>query len=265
MKIGVLGGNGYIGSYLVQSLRILGETVAVTRQQVDLLDAGATQQYLRREKFDVVIGAAKHPEYELAPRPDIASHNLNLFTNVLAAHHEFGRYINLGSGAEFDRTRTALEPAETAIWHRRPLDGYGLSRNTISRICSTMPNFYTVRLWGILHGSEPGYKLFRRLRNGQPELVLRDCFFDYMDMQDLSRVIEYFCCTESPRYQDVNAVYANKFLLSDLAEIFTRVHGIKTRISVEPVRAPDYTGSGLRLAGLNLHLRGLLAGMEEYQ
>lgn len=263
-KIGVLGGGGFVGRYLVQHLA--GNVIPVTRREVNLLDANATYDYLAEQQFDVVIGAAKHPEYPLADRTDIASTNLNLFTNVYAARGLYGRYINLGSGAEFDRRYNITNRTEQHLFMSMPLDGYGLSRNTISRICLSEEefDFYTVRLFGVLHGSEQAHKLFRKLRNNIEHIYMKDSYFDYMSLDDIKTVIQYFVDADVPKYRDVNAVYENKLLLSEQVNRFKEIHGLTTSIHIDGPTV-DYTGDGGKLKDLNLQLTGLEQGMKNYE
>jgi len=259
-KIAVLGGRGYIGSYLAKHLR--GRVTAVTRDIVDLQDADATYEYLRQEKFDVVIGAAKHPEYPLEPRPDIAITNLALFDAAWRARAHFGTYINLGSGAEFDRRAQISLRREDDLYNYFPVDGYGLSRNIISRVCAKEPNFRTVRLFGVLHHTEPDFKLFKQLIS-RPEITVRSCYFDYMTLSDVCAIVQYFVDTPAPKYRDVNAVYDQHYLLHEQLQMFKEMHGLETVIHIgEP--GLDYSGDGTRVTDLELNLTGLEQGMKDY-
>lgn len=270
MKIAVLGGAGYIGSYLVQRLQQRAQVTAVTRAQVDLLDRDAVKQYLAQHNFDVVIGAAKHASWELADRPDIASHNLTMFTNIVAARDYFGSYINLGSGAEFDRTLNMDRVQEQDLFNHQPLDGYGLSRNIISRLCQALPNFYTIRLWGIFGAAEPSTRLFNLVRGLQSvgELTIKDCLFDYISMTDLGTLVEYYCINydKDVPYKDINAVYVDKFKLTDQLQMMADIHGLKSNWKIAEQAGLDYTGSGARLDSMDLDLQGLkLSLLKEYQ
>lgn len=260
-KIGVLGGRGFVGRYLAANLQ--GNVVAVTRQEVDLMNADAAYDYLKKEKFDIVIGAAKHPEYPLADRTDIASANLTLFTNVYAARDHYGRYINLGSGAEFDRRYNITNATEESLTRCLPVDGYGLSRNTISRICLSESEFYTVRLFGVLHNTEQPHKLFRKLRNNADHIYIKDSMFDYMTLSDICAVIQYYCDSNRPEHRDINAVYGDHSTLHAQMEVFKQLHGLTTKIHIDGPGL-DYTGCGDKLLDLNLNLTGLMQGMKEY-
>ena len=263
-KIGVLGGNGYIGKYLSENLT--GNVVSVTRKDVDLLDTQAIFRYLEKQQFDVIIGSAKHAEYPLADRTDIASTNLALFTNVYAARGHYGRYINLGSGAEYDRRYDISLVKEDDLTKFFPMDGYGLSRNTISRICQSNAEFefYTVRLFGVLHYTEPPAKLFRKLFSNPTRLQLRDSVFDYISMQDICTLIQYYCDADAPKYQDINAVYFDHSTLYTQVQTFKEIHGLNTAIHIVS-EGLDYYGCGKKLKDLNLKLAGLEQSMKEYR
>jgi nucleoside-diphosphate-sugar epimerase len=261
-KIGVLGGSGYVGKYLCENLD--GNIVSVTRKEVDLLDARATFDYLSNQQFDVVIGSAKHPEYPLADRTDIASTNLNIFTNVYAARTMYGRFINLGSGAEFDRRSNISIVSEDSLTKSFPVDGYGLSRNTISRICRSEKEFYTIRIFGVLHYTEQPYKLFRKLRNDPTAMYIKDSIFDYISMSDLCVLTQHYCDVDYPKYRDINAVYAEHATLYAQTQRFKNIHGLKTHIHIDGP-ALDYSGCGEKLKDLNLKLTGLDQGMRDYR
>ncbi len=266
MKVAVLGGAGYIGKYLVDYLQPRADVTAVTRAQVDLLDRNSLGQYLSKHEFDVVIGAAKHPSWELAARPDIASHNLTMFTNVVAARPYFGRYINLGSGAEFDRTLNMTDTDEDTILERRPEDGYGLSRNIISRLCRSFPSFYTVRLWGVFGGNETPNKLFKLVQHNQIQLTIKDCLFDYISIQDLARIVEQCALsTHHLEHKDINAVYTKKLKITEQLQMFCDLHGLRPNWTVADSAGLDYIGSRARLAKLNRYRQGLESGMKAFQ
>ena len=261
-KIGVLGGSGYIGKYLSENLN--GNVVSVTRKDVDLLDTRATFQYLEKQQFDVVIGGAKHPEYPIDARPDIASTNLTIFTNVHAARSEYGRYINLGSGAEFDRRYDISKVVEDDLIKFFPMDGYGLSRNIISRMCLNEKDFYTLRIFGILHHTEQSLKLFRKLFSNPLRMQLKDSVFDYISMQDFCTLTQYYCDVDTPKYQDINAVYFDHTTLYTQVQTFKEIHGLNTAIHIIG-GGLDYYGCGKKLKDLNLKLAGLEQSMKEYR
>ena len=58
MKIGVLGANGFVGSNIVLYLARYHNVVPITRATVDLLDPYKLPDYLKEQKFDVIINAA---------------------------------------------------------------------------------------------------------------------------------------------------------------------------------------------------------------
>lgn len=103
MKIAILGANGFVGSNLSRYFSLDHEVVNVVRSTVDLIDPVDTRQFLEINNFDVIINAAA------IMRDDIAltdtRNNLGIFMNLYNNSELFGKLINLGSGAEFDKTK----------------------------------------------------------------------------------------------------------------------------------------------------------------
>ncbi|NBP59247.1 NAD-dependent epimerase/dehydratase family protein, partial [bacterium] len=99
MKIAVLGARGFVGSSLVKYLSNKHKVVPVLRTTIDLLDYHQVFDFLKKEKFDVIINAAAvmtDPNSFADTR-----NNLGIFMNFFNSPGMFKKFINLGSGAEF--------------------------------------------------------------------------------------------------------------------------------------------------------------------
>ena len=55
MKVAVLGSNGFMGRYF---LSVHDDWHGITRHDVDLMDQGAVELFLKRSNFDVIIHCA---------------------------------------------------------------------------------------------------------------------------------------------------------------------------------------------------------------
>lgn len=66
MKILITGGTGQVGFELQRSMQLHGECLAPTRQELDLHDASAVDQYLDQYQPDLIINAAAYTAVDLA-------------------------------------------------------------------------------------------------------------------------------------------------------------------------------------------------------
>lgn len=265
MKIAVLGARGFLGSYLVEHLGRHNTVIPVTRETVDLTDYGAVDSWLRQHRPDVVVncaisgGGQAVDDINYTDVQRDLSVFLNFYNNPVVK-----RYINIGSGAEFDRRKSILGATEQEILHNRPLESYGFVKNTIARLVLDKPNFYTVRLFGCFDSSEPSNRLFKKFLT-QRQITIQDKFFDYVSAADFALVVEHYCCESTPRYKDINCVYSSKTLLSQIVNTFDEIHNLGGQ-TVTSITLSDkhYTGNGEKLKSLNLPLAGLVQGIKNY-
>ena len=139
MKIAVLGARGFVGSSLTKFLSNNHEVTAVTRDTIDLLDPIAVRQFLENQKFDVVINAA-------AVMTDTAAlhdtrNNLGIYMNFFNNSSLFDKFVNLASGAEYDRSMDINSVTEDFIFRRLPQDSYGFGQNVQSRLSFSKERF----------------------------------------------------------------------------------------------------------------------------
>jgi GDP-L-fucose synthase len=189
--------------------------------------------------------------------------NINIFLNLYLLKDHFGKLLNLGSGAEFDRSKSIDNALEKDIITIKPKDHYGLSKNIISNICLSTDNFYTLRLFGCVHHTEGGNKLFKKISKTKEEIIIDDRYFDYISMEDLYPIVKYFI-EETPKIKDINLVYSQKFLLSELANKFVKIHNLRANILYKQ-SSLNYTGSSLLIDSLNLPLSGIDITLERYK
>lgn len=259
LKVILLGANGYVGRYLTSVF----DVIPITRKECDLTDRLSVKKLLSTHKPDVVLNCAANLNLDLQPFNQ--SHfidNMNIFLNLYSFRDNFGKLINFGSGAEFDRSKHINNALEKDIRIIKPKDHYGLSKNLISNICLDTPNFYTLRLFGCLHHSEPNHKLFKRLLTSDEVFTIDDKYFDYIWMEDLYTIVDYFI-NETPRFQDVNLVYEKKYLLSELIEKFIAIHSLDVEV-IYKAGGLNYTGSSSLIQSFNLPLIGIDAALEKY-
>jgi nucleoside-diphosphate-sugar epimerase len=263
MKIAIVGSNGFVGRSLGSFLSNDYNVYPITSQSINLLDSKQTQDFLQKHKFDVIINAA-------ARMSDPASindtyNNLGLFMNLYNNRNWFGKMINLASGAEFDRSIDINNVTEEEIFNRMPNDSYGFGQNVKSRLCYDTKNFYTLRIFNCFGSGELSSRLFPKFLSCTDTFTItNDRYFDFFSIQDLCTVVEHFATASSIPYKDINCVYQNKLLISETILKFAEIKNITTPIEITSSIDKNYTGSGQKLAKLNIKLDGLENGFKNY-
>ena len=261
MKIAVLGARGFLGSYLWNYLVDKNyEVIPVTRDNVNLNDYWAVDQWLCQYQPDVVIncaisgGGIKVNDINYGD----VQQNLGVFLNFYN-NPQVRKYINIGSGAEFDRNRNIINCYEEDIKSMTPIDSYGYSKNIISRMCLGKSNFYTLRLFGCFDQSEPDIRLFKRFL-ADKQLPIDDKYFDFISAADFAKIVEFYC-DRNVLPKDINCVYTQKRLLSEMLQLLDP----SVTINVTGSRGLSYTGSGIKLNKLGVDLDGLEKGIKSYE
>jgi len=261
MKIVIVGAGGFIGSNLNKFFSINHSTYPIYKGDLNLLDEREVKDYLAGVKPDVVINAysAGGKERVNDTSLDIMSTNLIMFDNFRKNKHLFKRYINIGSGAEFNKEGMCHEED---ILTSIPTTAYGLSKNLISRMCLQEPNFYTLRLFGCFGIDEPPFRLFTKYLRGEGEFIIDDKYFDNISITDFVHIMREFVIHD-PIHKDVNCVYQQKLLISQQLEMLGDITGY-----VRPIvstRGRDYIGSGSRLKSLDIRLQTITSRMSVYK
>jgi UDP-glucose 4-epimerase len=261
----LLGGTGLVGGYLSQALSDHCNVYAPTRQQLNLQDTHSVLQLFNQKDFDIVINCAGSTNSDMVNYdPEVTNTNLGIFANLYAARNRFGRLINFGSGAEFDRRMNITSAREEDIFIRQPVDHYGQSKNFSARLCFDTENFYTLRLFGVFGPSEPSRRLLKRIIAKEPTEV-EDKYFDYYYIEDILPVVLYYI-NNTPKFKDLNLVYPEKTLLSYFVKQFCDIHKLNSdHITISTTTRLNYTGSSVRIEELNLPLLGVKEGLRRYQ
>ena len=264
MRIAILGARGFLGGYLTEFLSHNHHVIPVYRDTVDLENFIAVDNWLVENKPDVVVNCAisgggknvNDINYSDVQR------NLNMFLSFYNSSRNF-KYINIGSGAEFDRSKNITSACEYEIFDHTPMDSYGFSKNVIAKAVLKRDNFYTLRLFGCFDASEPDIRVFKKFKNNR-KITIEDKYFDMISAEDFGRIVEFFC-KNSPAVKDVNCVYPTKLLLSDQLKIFAKIHVPDAVIDSHFVRDRNYTGYGSTLHDLNIPLLGLEESIRRYE
>ena len=200
-RVCVLGAAGFVGKNLLRDTNWTG----VTRQELDLTDPEAVKEYFKNHEYDVVIHCAVIGGSRLRPDDgEVFYKNLLMFENVVVAFR--GKIIYFSSGA--------------ALRGNPPSDPYGMSKWLIDRRIETLPNAYSLRIWGCYGPGEPSTRFSAVCKKEGHVVIDKDRYFDFIDVEDVRKIVrEYVSCKwEMPK--DCNLVYPEKLLLSQWAEKF---------------------------------------------
>jgi GDP-L-fucose synthase len=268
MKYVVLGANGFVGKHLVSHLSKkkdswdnYNQVIPVTRESFDLLDPLQCKKFIveesRRGNIDVVIDCA----VSFTDKNNFADtlNTLGIFMNFYQLSYHYNMFINLGSGAELDRS-TNIEPSlKKEVVDVLPHDSYGFASNIKTRLCLEKNNFKTVRIFNCFGEGEKPTRLFPQLMKAGDEFVVYDNrYFDYICIQDLCTVVEY-----TARFDwDVtlfDAVYTRKYTIADVAAMFCKIHKPDTKVVVSSIGQNNYIGDGY---WVNKHFQVPLKGLE---
>jgi GDP-L-fucose synthase len=267
MRILLTGGTGFIGRYLKQHLKH--DVIAPASKEINLLDLNSVTEFLKSQQFDAVVHCAVvGRESVYAVDPTIEENNLRMFYNLAVNREHYGKFINFGSGAEFDIDTDICEAPEEEIWTRNPKHSYGRSKNAIAKFAQTIPNFYNLRIFGCFDSSENDNRLLKlfakKCQLNEPLLIPKDRLFDMVSAQDLLTVVEAVLAKQI-HDNNLNVVYNKKYHLSEIVKMFAQLHNLDSKlIQVSGHDSKSYTGNGTRLNQYQLPLLGLEQSLKIY-
>ena len=201
-RVCVLGAAGFVGKNLLRDTNWTG----VTRQELDLTDPEAVKDYFKKHEYDVVIHCAVVGGSRLRPDDgEVFYKNLLMFENVVVAFK--GKLIYFSSGA--------------ALRGNPPSDPYGMSKWLIDRRIETLPNAYSLRIWGCYGPGEPSTRFSAVCKKEGHVVINKDRYFDFIDIEDVRKIVwEYVRIENTRKDKEYDLVYPEKLLLSQWAEKF---------------------------------------------
>lgn len=266
MKIFLTGGNGFIGRYLKKNL--CHEIIAPSSSELNLLDTYTVIRFLQENQFDAVIHCAvcgRNNVYDIDE--SIAANNLQMFYNLSLGRNDYDKFINFGSGAEFGLDHDVDLAYEDSIHFINPKESYGFSKNLITRCCLKTPNFFNLRIFACFDPSESPNRFFTKFKNtveeGKKFIIDQDRYIDFFSLEDVTIVVEE-ALKGNITHQDLNLVYQDKFMTSELLDKYCRLKNIDPSFIVVAGYGKNYTGDGARLASYDLALAGLTATFARY-
>lgn len=240
-KIFITGATGFIGRNLKEYFQARDyDLYCPTHQELDLLDSQAVYEYITNQRFDVIM----HCAVTLLS----VEQNLKMYFNIERCSQSFGKMLSVGSGAEYDLNNYIPKMKEEYFGKHIPVDIYGFSKYVIAKnIEDRHRNIYNLRVFGIYGKYEDYGRRFIsnnicRVLSGLNLSINRNMFFDYLYIDDFSRIVELFINQDAAK-RSYNICTGKSVNLLTLAKIIKQIDGRDLAINIkEEGLSPEYTG-----------------------
>ena len=272
-KILITGGSGFIAKSLYEDFSnhyfspVENNVVSLSRYELDLMDDKDVVEYLKKEKFDVVIHTANYdaiPTFTDKDPLHVLENNLRMFFNIAVCKDYFGKMIFFGSGAEAGRNSWKPRMNEGYIESNIPPDQYGFSKWIMNRFAwnqdamgaGAVKNIYNLRLFGAF-GKFDDWR-YRFIPNacckavlGMPITIKKDILFDYLYIDDLIKMVKWII-EGNPKKNSYNACTGKVHSYTQLAEKVVEMSGKDLEIKVLDSRIEQrFTFRGSEYSGDN--------------
>jgi len=213
MKVCVLGSAGFIGKNILSGT----DWIGVTRYDLDLLKQDEVEEYFKRHKYDVVIHCAASIDQS---SQNTTYNNILMFENVVRAFK--GKLLYFSSGA--------------ALRGNPPKDPYGLSKWIIDQRIKTLPNVYSLHVWGCYGPGELPTRFSAVCKRNGHVVIDKDRYFDFVSIETVREVVQHYVTSKKKLVKYCNLVEhpkSRKMLLSEWAQFFGATYEIRDTSSLD--------------------------------
>lgn len=245
------GASGFIGRSLKEGWTRPDTVLATSSRELDLTDAAAVEAYVREHRIDVIVHCANTRPTEPDPYR-VLDTNLRIFYNLCRCARYVDKLLYFGSGAEYGRYELPPLVREEQFGLVVPRDPYGFAKYIMHEAAGRSGNIYDLCLFGVYGKHELWQRRFissniLRALHGQPLSIRQDARFDYLYMDDLCRIVEWFI-EQKPEHHHYNVCTGTSVALSDIAEEIRRQIDPSLPIAVEKLGwQTEYSGDNARL------------------
>lgn len=250
-RILITGGSGFVGRNLREALAGRYEIFAPSHRELELLDYAALERYVLGHGIQVIIHAAIHvPMFNGAEKEFF--NDMQMFANMEKISHRVEKLLYFGSGAEFDKRFDISMVREEDFGKSIPTTEYGLAKYSMNLLARRSENIYNLRLFGIFGKYELWHIKFLsglccKALFDLPLTVRRDCYFDFLSIEDLPAIICWFI-ENTPDHHDYNIAHGTQYKLTELAAMVRKVSGKDLPITLlSEERNVDYSADNSRL------------------
>jgi len=199
IKILITGASGFIGKNLKEYLECKYDVYAPSSSDLNLLDAVEVKSYLTKYKFDVLLHSATWNATIMSGKDKtlVFKNNLQMFFNLARNNKLFDKMIYYGSGAEYHKKKIIPRVTENFFDEHVPIDDYGFSKYIMRKFAVKAKNIKELCLFGVFGKYEDLRIRFIsnaccRVLLNMPITIKQNIFFDYLDVEDLVKVTEWY-------------------------------------------------------------------------
>lgn len=252
-RVLLTGGTGFIGRNIQPYLNNVCELFAPRRTELNLYNEDDVRDYIQKNKIDIVIHSANPNPVKntLDKQETMFEDSIRIFMNLYRAQDLYEMMYTLGSGAEYDKSKDIVLVTEEEETRSVPYDSYGLAKYTMNQIISKSDKQCNLRIFACYgptdHESKYITHVIRCCLKNEDITIRQNCYFDYMQVMDLARILEYFIY-HLPMYRSYNVCTGVRKSLYEIAETI-RLQ-MKTNNSIKVMKDglnKEYTGSNERL------------------
>lgn len=240
-KVLITGGDGFIAKSFNEFLSDTCEIHLYNRQKLNLLNTEDVYDYIKTNKFDVVIHTANYdsvPTFSTKDPSKVLEKNLTMFFNLTRCKDYFGKMIYFGSGAEFGRENWTSNMGEEYLDKYIPNNWqYGFSKYIMSQYSSLSNNIYNLRIFGLFGEYDDWrYRVISNLCSKAvldlPLTIKKNVLFDFVYIDDLSRVVKWVI-DNNPKHNIYNVCNGIVYQYRELAEKILEISNKQLDIIVE--------------------------------
>lgn len=248
------GGTGFVGKNVIPILQNKFEIFAPTRHELNLFEYEQIETFLKKNRIDVIIHSAnpnpvKNNEDESI---DMFKGSMQIYMNLYKASNNVEKMLYIGSGAEFDKRFDISNETEEYFGKSIPVDDYGFAKYIMNELTRKSNNVYNLRLFAC-YGPYDFHTKFithaiRCCLRKENLTIRQDCWFDYLHVYDLARVMEYLIL-HTPLFHDYNICSGKRIKLSQIASSVIAQMNSESKIQIlNDGMNREYTADNSRLS-----------------
>lgn len=249
-KVLITGANSFIARNLVEQLSEY-ELHSLTHEQLDLLDFNKVFNYLKQEKFDIVIHTATHTK----EKEHLYTNNMFMFINLYSCQNLYDKMIYFGSGAEYNRKYIPKYVKEDFFGKYKPEsqfeDPYFLSKYYMNTFIEDT-NIYNLRLFATFgkydKETRPIPSLCLQALESNSLNIKENSSYDFLYISDICKIVKWFI-ENKPKYNDYNictGVSRSFYSIAEIIHSFVEEKQLPINIKNENT-SKEYSGDNSRL------------------